>query len=86
MKKNARKALAVLFSILGTVLGLYIGGYILFARPVYLLVTGFKAGLLTSRKLIFYVVEIFIASTIGGGIWCVCDIIASHFRDEPRDD
>ena len=45
MKKNAKKALAVLFSVLGTVLGLYIGGYWLFARPVYWLVTGFEIGL-----------------------------------------
>lgn len=86
MKKNAKRVLATLFSILGTVLGLYVGGYWLFARPVYYLVTGFKAGTLTSHMLILSIVEIFIASTIGGGIWCVCDILASYFRDEPRDD
>lgn len=86
MKKNAKKALAVIFSVLGSVLGLYIGGYLLFARPVYILVTGFTAGTLTSRRLIICIIEIFVASTIGGGIWCVFDIIASRFRDEPRDD
>lgn len=85
MKKSAKKALAVLFSILGIVLGLYIGGYWLFIRPVYFLVTGFGAGTLTGRTLIICIIKIFIASTIGGGIWCICDIIAGHFRDEPRD-
>ncbi len=86
MRKNAKKALAAAFSILGTVLGLYIGGYWLFARPVYWLVTGFTGGTLTASILIINIFKIFIASTVGGGIWCVCDIIASFFRDDPRDD
>ncbi|MBR1622467.1 MAG: hypothetical protein IJ675_00955 [Pseudobutyrivibrio sp.] len=86
MKQNAKKALAVLFSILGTVLGLYIGGYCLFVRPVYWLFTGFTGGTLTASILIINVFKIFIASTIGGAIWCACDIIAGFFRDDPRDD
>ena len=86
MKKNAKRAIAVLFSILGTVLGLYIGGYCLFVRPVYWLVTGFMDGTLTAGILIINVIKIFIASTVGGAIWCLCDIIAGFFRDEPKDD
>jgi hypothetical protein len=86
MKKNAKRAVAVLFSILGTVLGLYIGGYCLFVRPVYWLVTGFMDGTLTAGILIINVIKIFIASTVGGAIWCLCDIIAGFFRDEPKDD
>ena len=86
MKKNAKKALAIFFSVLGSVLGLYIGGYWLFARPVYWLVTGFTGGTLTAGILIINIFKIFIASTIGGGIWCVCDIIAGFFRDLPEED
>ncbi len=86
MKKNAKRAVAVLFSILGTVLGLYIGGYCLFVRPVYWLVTGVMDGTLTAGILIINVIKIFIASTVGGAIWCLCDIIAGFFRDEPKDD
>lgn len=56
MKKSAKKALAVLFSVLGTVLGLYIGGYWLFVRPVYWLVTGFTGGTLTAGNLIINVI------------------------------
>lgn len=85
MKKNAKKVLAWLFSILGTVLAIYVGGYWLFLNPVYLLVTGFTAGRMTKTLLIVSIIKIFIASTIGGGIWCVFDIIAGLFRDEPRD-
>ncbi len=86
MKKSAKKAMVVLFSILGTVLGLYIGGYWLFIRPVYWLITSFKAGTLTAGILIINVIKIFVASTIGGAIWCICDIIAGHFRDLPEDE
>jgi hypothetical protein len=86
MKKSAKKALAIFFSLLGSALGLYIGGYWLFARPVYWLVTGFTGGTLTAGILIINIFKIFIASTIGGGIWCVCDIIAGLFRDDPRED
>ncbi|MBQ7149086.1 MAG: hypothetical protein IJR96_10095 [Pseudobutyrivibrio sp.] len=86
MKKNAKKALAVLFSILGTVLGLYIGGYMLFVRPVYWLVIGFTDGTLTAGMLLVNIFKIFIASTVGGAIWCLCDIIASHIKGLPEDD
>ena len=86
MKKSAKKAMEILFSVLGVVLGLYIGGYWLFLRPVYWLVTGYTAGTLTKRLLVVCIVKIFISSTIGGGIWCICDIIAGHFRDIPKDD
>ncbi|QFJ53505.1 hypothetical protein [Pseudobutyrivibrio xylanivorans] len=86
MKKNAKRALAVLFSILGTVLGLYIGGYVLFVRSVYWLVTGFTAGTLSAGMLLVNVIKIFIASTVGGAIWCLCDIIASHIKGLPEDD
>ncbi len=86
MKKNAKKALAVLFSVLGTVLGLYIGGYMLFVRPVYWLVIGFTDGTLTAGMLLVNIFKIFIASTVGGAIWCLCDIIASHIKGLPEDD
>ena len=86
MKKNAKKVMAVLFSILGTVLGLYIGGYWLFVRPVYWLITSFRSGNLTAGILIINVIKIFVASTIGGAIWCICDILASHFKDLPEDE
>ena len=86
MKKNVKRALAVFFSVLGTALGIYIGGYWLFVRPVYWLVTSFTGGTLTAGILLINVIKIFVASTVGGAIWIICDIIASYFRDLPTDD
>ncbi|MDD6193580.1 MAG: hypothetical protein PUB19_01625 [Lachnospiraceae bacterium] len=82
MKKTIRRILALAFSLLGTVLALYLGGYWLFIRPVRFLYTGFLAGTLTRRSLLICIIKIFFASTAGGGIWVICDIIAGHFRDE----
>lgn len=77
-----RKILAVAFSALGTFLAIYIGGYWLFLRPVRFLFVYFTSGELTRQMLVVCVVKIFLASTAGGGLWCICDIIAGHFRDE----
>ena len=82
MKKSIRRVLAVFFGILGTVLALYVGGYWLFIRPVRFLYVGFMAGTLTKTSLLICIIKIFFASTAAGGIWCICDIIAGHFRDE----
>lgn len=82
MKKTLRRVLAISFSVLGTGLALYFGGYWLFIRPVRYLYTSLMAGTLTSKHLLICIVKIFLASTAGGGIWVICDIIAGKFRDK----
>lgn len=82
MKKNMRRIAAVVLGLLGTLLAIYIGGYWLFVRPLHFLYVGFVAGTLTKRTLFVCVLKIFLASTVAGGIWCIFDIIAGHFRDE----
>ena len=86
MKRTIRKIFAIGFSLLGTFLAIYVGGYWLFIRPVQYLYTHFLAGSLTSKALIICIIKIFLASTAGGGLWCVCDIIAGKFLDEKRED
>ncbi len=81
MRQGIRKLFDILFSILGSVLGLYVGGYWLFIRPVYFLVTAYQTGTITPNLLIVCIIKILVASTVGGGIWCICDIIAGRFRD-----
>lgn len=85
MKKNAKRVLAWLFSILAWVLGIYVGGYWLFIRPVFDLIGGFYAGTMTKTLIVVSIIKIFIASTVGGGIWCICDIIAGQFREIDKD-
>ncbi len=81
MKKGLCRLFAVFFSLLGTVLALYVGGWVLFIHPVHALFLAFSAGTLTRTMLIITIVKIIFAATAAGGIWCVCDIIAGIFRD-----
>ena len=85
MKKYMKKALAIMISVAGTMLAVYVGAYLLFAKPMYLLMAGFKAGTLTAHFLVVSIIKIFLASTVGGFIWVVCDIIAGKFREYPYD-
>lgn len=86
MKKSIRRIIAIAFSILGTVLGLYVGGYLLFLQPLRGLFVALTVGEITKKFLLISIVKIFLASTAGGSIWCICDIIAGFFRDEPEAD
>ena len=86
MKSSFRRLLATAFSIVGSVLAFYVGGYLLFIRPVYFLAVAFKASNITAHLLIVSIFKICMSSTAGGGIWCICDIIAGKFRDQPSDD
>lgn len=81
MKKTIKKIIEMAFSLLGVVLALYVGGYLFLIEPVHVLYVRFMADTLTSKTLFVCIVKIFLASTVSGGIWCICDIIAGKFRD-----
>jgi hypothetical protein len=82
LKKNIHKLLVWILQAAGTLLAIYVGGYWLLFRPVRFLYLGFLAGTLTRESFIVCIVKIFFASTAAGGIWCIFDILASHFRDD----
>lgn len=86
MKSSIRRLLAVAFRVIGTVIAFYIGGFCLFIRPVYKLVMAYKTGSMTGHLLLVSIFKICMASTAGGGIWCIFDIISGKFRDLPVDD
>ncbi len=77
-----RHAIIILLDLLGTLLALYVGGVLMFALPLYHMVTDLKANTLTSGQLIRSVISILLASTSAGGIWCIFDILASLFREK----
>ncbi|MBQ2089199.1 MAG: hypothetical protein II472_03130 [Lachnospiraceae bacterium] len=81
MKKNVFKLIAMLISIAGTLLAIYFGGYVFLVKPVRFLYMGVVNKSITTRGLIISIVKIFLASTVAGSIWSICDIIAGKFRD-----
>ncbi len=86
MKKGIKKVLSWFFYIMGWVVGIFVGGFLLFIQPVYQLITSLIAGNLTIMMLVICIVKIFVASTVGGAIWCVFDIIAGLFREIDKND
>ncbi len=84
MKKVVFKILDIFFSVMGSVVGLYVGGYLMFVRSVAYLYTGFTGGGITRRGFVISIICIFMATTVIGFFWCLFDIIAGVFRDKPR--
>ncbi|MBO6214484.1 MAG: hypothetical protein J6N76_02980 [Lachnospiraceae bacterium] len=81
MGKGFRRVMELILSIGGTLLSVYVGGYLLLIRPVLKLYGLFMAGGLTTPLLFRYVIEVFLSMTVGGAIWCLFDILAGKFRD-----
>ncbi len=79
---HTRHLLVIVFDLIGTILALYVGGYLLFLRPIYRMVVAYRMGTLVLPGLLRGVIAVVMASTAGGGIWCVFDIIAGIFRDK----
>ncbi len=84
MKRIICKILEHFFSIFGTLLALYVGGYLMFIRSVGYLYNSFILGSVSKEGLIIAIICIFFATTVIGFIWCLFDIIAGIFRDNPR--
>ncbi len=81
LSEGACKVIAKLISIVGAGLALFVAGYIFLIKPIYTIFTGFMQDTLTSKDLLINIVLIFLAATVGGGIWIVFDMIAGIFRD-----
>ena len=81
MGKKLRRVMELILSIGGTLLSIYVGGYLLFIRPLMILYGLFTTGGLTTFLLFRYVIEIFLSMTVGGALWCMFDILAGKFRD-----
>lgn len=82
MKKTAKKIMAILLSLIGTLLAIYIGGYWLLIRPIRNLYIGYLEHAISLALLLNSFVRIFFSATVFGGIWCVFDILAGFFREE----
>lgn len=80
MTKRFRFVLAWAIKIIGTFLALFIGVYVLFIIPILELINSLSAGTLTKTLLLVCIVKVFFASTVGGFIWCLFDIISSHIK------
>ena len=80
MKKRVRNYIAILISVLGTLLSLYIGVYKLIIVNLINFVSALNSGGLTIPFVFRSAACILISMTLGGAIWVACDILASKIR------
>lgn len=85
MTKNMKFLIATVLSVAGTIMMIYVGGYLLFVAPLLSLYQHFLDQSLTGRLLLVDLIKIFFAGTAGGAIWCIFDIAAGYFRDDKGD-
>ncbi len=78
----AKKLIVILLSLAGTVLAVYIGGYMMLISPAIELYRSFLAHTLTIKQIFIDIVSFSLAATVGGTIWCVFDILAGLFREK----
>lgn len=70
-----RSVVGILFVILGAILGLYIGGWVMFINPILACATAFDAGLLTGAMIASTVLKCVFASFVGGIIFWIGGVI-----------
>ena len=79
-----RHFLVFLLVIGGTVLAVYVSGWVMFLHPLLAIYKEYRAGTMTFGDILKVAISIAMATTAGGGIWCAFDILANFFR--VRDD
>lgn len=82
MRKGIRKILAAFFSLLAIVMLVYVGGYRLVILPLKDIYHCYIENAWTLKRLFIDIIKIFFSATVGGGLWCLFDIIAGFFRDD----
>ena len=76
-----KRLMVIVFGLLGTVLSIYIGGYVMLIEPAISLYKSFMAHTLGIKELFVDIVSFSLAATVGGTVWCIFDIIAGLFRE-----
>lgn len=67
--KYYNKIVFYFFHILGSILALYVGGWVMFLHAAWIAYLAFMAGTLTLIKALLTVVSMFFSVTVIGGIW-----------------
>ena len=80
--KNMKKLIGVMIIIASIAGGVYLGGWILFIRPILDACAAFDTGTLTSTVIVITILKCIIASTVGGVIAYIGVAIGSFILQE----
>ena len=76
-----RHFLVHLLGIGGTLLAIYVSGWVMFLEPLIAIYREYQAETMTYGDILKVAISVAMAATAGGGIWCAFDILANFFRD-----
>lgn len=86
MKKRVLQFLALLCNALGTIAALYVGGWMMFLRPIHMLFTAFGDGTLNAYLVLVCGVKILLSATFAGLVWCIGYIGCNYFKGDEEPD
>ena len=76
-----KNIIAIIIIWLGCVLALYVGGWLMFIKPIINVVLAFQAGMVTGLMIALAIIKILFASIVGGIIAYIGFIIAAFIAD-----
>ena len=74
--KNTKSIISMVVLIIGFLLALYVGGWLMFLKPIIYAVAAFDAGTLTVTIIIWTIIKCILASFVGGIISYIGILIA----------
>ena len=76
-KNRLYNTIGTLVLIISIILGLYVGGWIMFIQPIINVAKAFDSGVLTGSMIITSIVKCIFASPVGGFIYFIGNLICS---------
>lgn len=74
--KNTRSIISMIVLIIGFLLALYVGGWLMFLKPIIYAVAAFDAGTLTGTIILWTIIKCILASFVSGVISYIGILIA----------
>ncbi len=71
-----RGIIAIIIWVIGAILGLYVGGWLMFVKPIIACCAAFDAGTLTGLMVGTSILKCIFGSTVGGIIFLICHVIS----------
>lgn len=81
MNRNIRIVLSAAIYFTGFIVSLYVGGWIMFLKPVRHTIAAYTLGTLTLSQLLVAVVKCVSSMTVAGLIWCLGYMASNHIYD-----
>lgn len=76
-----KNIIAIIIIWLGCILALYVGGWLMFIKPIINVVLALQAGIVTGSMIALAIIKILLASIVGGIIAYIGFIIAAFIAD-----